>query len=96
MQHRWDCYDLTPSRADFIYFIFSFPVCARDPASFIQAYTCLPLPYAARQAAVVALQDMTETRALFALLMCGTKVLMLVLLNSASYDEYGGSFCKLR
>ncbi|CAM6122463.1 unnamed protein product [Calypogeia fissa] len=49
-----------------------------DPASFIHAYTCLPLPYAARQAAVVALQDMTETGALFALLMCGTKVIGLV------------------
>lgn len=48
--------------------------CCRNPATFLRAYTCLPLPYAIRQAAGAALQDMPNTGPLFSLLMCGSKV----------------------
>ncbi|KAL2630041.1 hypothetical protein R1flu_014727 [Riccia fluitans] len=49
-----------------------------EPATFLKAYTCLPLPYGARQAACGALQDMTDSGALFSVLMCGNKVISLV------------------
>ncbi|KAJ7538741.1 hypothetical protein O6H91_11G062000 [Diphasiastrum complanatum] len=42
--------------------------------TFLHAYTCLPLPYTARQAAGAALQDVADSGVLFALLMCGSKV----------------------
>ncbi|KAG0592433.1 hypothetical protein M758_1G246000 [Ceratodon purpureus] len=49
-----------------------------NPATFLRAYTCLPLPYAIRQAAGAALQDMPNTGPLFSLLMCGSKVISLM------------------
>lgn len=49
-----------------------------NPATFLRAYTCLPLPYAIRQAAGAALQDMPNSGPLFSLLMCGSKVISLM------------------
>ncbi|KAJ7538747.1 hypothetical protein O6H91_11G062000 [Diphasiastrum complanatum] len=46
--------------------------------TFLHAYTCLPLPYTARQAAGAALQDVADSGVLFALLMCGSKVISIV------------------
>ncbi|XP_024535970.1 vacuolar fusion protein MON1 homolog [Selaginella moellendorffii] len=45
---------------------------------FLHAYACLPLPYAARQTAGAALQDIAESGVLFALLMSGYKVINMV------------------
>ncbi|OAE30551.1 hypothetical protein AXG93_4877s1020 [Marchantia polymorpha subsp. ruderalis] len=59
-----------------------------DPATFLSAYSCLPLPYVTRQAACGALQDMTDSGVLFALLMCGTKVISLVGPRKASLHPH--------
>ncbi|KAJ0465137.1 putative vacuolar fusion protein Mon1 [Helianthus annuus] len=49
-----------------------------NPATFLHAYTCLPLPYATRQIAGAVLQDVAESGVLFAMLMCKYKVVSLV------------------
>lgn len=46
----------------------------RNPATFLNAYTCLPLSYSTRQAASAILQDVADSGVLFALLMCKNKV----------------------
>lgn len=46
----------------------------RNPATFLHAYTCLPLPYALRQATGTILQDICASGVLFSLLMCRHKV----------------------
>ncbi|KAI7750914.1 hypothetical protein M8C21_003079 [Ambrosia artemisiifolia] len=49
-----------------------------NPATFLHAYTCLPLPYATRQVAGEVLLDVAESGVLFAMLMCKYKVVSLV------------------
>uniref|UniRef100_A0ACD5XCN5 Uncharacterized protein n=1 Tax=Avena sativa TaxID=4498 RepID=A0ACD5XCN5_AVESA len=49
-----------------------------NPATFLHAYTCLPLAQATRQAASAVLQDIADSGVLFALLMCEHKVISLV------------------
>ncbi|XP_057729044.1 vacuolar fusion protein MON1 homolog [Arachis stenosperma] len=49
-----------------------------NPATFLHAYTCLPLTYATRQAAGAILQDVVDSGVLFAILMCRHKVISLV------------------
>ncbi|RRT41694.1 hypothetical protein B296_00057628 [Ensete ventricosum] len=49
----------------------------RNPATFLHAYTCLPLAYSTRQAASAILQDVADSGVLFALLMCKHKVVSL-------------------
>eukprot|EP01018_Ginkgo_biloba_P020605 Gb_11455 [translate_table: standard] len=49
-----------------------------NPATYLHAYTCLPLPYSTRQAAGAILQDVADSGVLFAILMCGHKVISLV------------------
>ncbi|XP_020179150.3 vacuolar fusion protein MON1 homolog isoform X2 [Aegilops tauschii subsp. strangulata] len=49
-----------------------------NPATFLHAYTCLPLAQATRQAASAALQDIADSGVLFGLLMCDHKVISLV------------------
>nr|QIA97565.1 SAND family protein [Celmisia lyallii] len=49
-----------------------------NPATFLHAYTCLPLPYPTRQAAGAILQDVADSGVLFAMLMCKYKVVSLV------------------
>ncbi|OAY72133.1 vacuolar fusion protein MON1 homolog [Ananas comosus] len=55
-----------------------------NPATFLHAYTCLPLPYATRQAAGAILQDIADSGVLFAILMCKHKVISLVGAQKAS------------
>ncbi|KAH7561050.1 hypothetical protein JRO89_XS10G0163300 [Xanthoceras sorbifolium] len=55
-----------------------------NPATFLHAYTCLPLAYATRQAAGAILQDVADSGVLFALLMCKYKVISLVGAQKAS------------
>ncbi|XP_014498141.1 vacuolar fusion protein MON1 homolog isoform X1 [Vigna radiata var. radiata] len=55
-----------------------------NPATFLHAYTCLPLAYATRQAASAILQDVTDSGVLFAILMCRHKVISLVGAQKAS------------
>lgn len=55
-----------------------------NPATFLHAYTCLPLAYATRQAAGAILQDVAESGVLFAILMCKHKVISLVGAQKAS------------
>nr|AVR59268.1 SAND family protein [Stellera chamaejasme] len=55
-----------------------------NPATFLHAYTCLPLPYATRQAAGAILQDIADSGVLFAILMCKHKVVSLVGAQKAS------------
>ncbi|XP_044506358.1 vacuolar fusion protein MON1 homolog [Mangifera indica] len=55
-----------------------------NPATFLHAYTCLPLAYATRQAAGAILQDVADSGVLFALLMCKYKVVSLVGAQKAS------------
>ncbi|XP_044482526.1 vacuolar fusion protein MON1 homolog [Mangifera indica] len=55
-----------------------------NPASFLHAYTCLPLAYATRQEASAILQDVADSGVLFALLMCKYKVVSLVGAQKAS------------
>lgn len=50
------------------------PHYVRNPATFLHAYTCLPLAYATRQAAGAILQDVADSGVLFAILMCRHKV----------------------
>ncbi|GKC58468.1 vacuolar fusion protein MON1, partial [Tanacetum coccineum] len=45
-----------------------------NPATFLHAYTCVPLPYATRQVAGSILQDVADSGVLFAMLMCRNKV----------------------
>jgi hypothetical protein len=52
---------------------------SRDYAVLLQAFTCLPLPYAARQAAGVALQEIASPGLAFGLLLApGGKMISLV------------------
>ncbi|XP_020202350.1 vacuolar fusion protein MON1 homolog isoform X1 [Cajanus cajan] len=55
-----------------------------NPATFLHAYTCLPLSYATRQAAGAILQDVADSGVLFAILMCRHKVISLVGAQKAS------------
>ncbi|GMH12530.1 hypothetical protein Nepgr_014371 [Nepenthes gracilis] len=55
-----------------------------NPATFLHAYTCLPLAYPTRQAAGAILQDVTDSGVLFAILMCKHKVVGLVGAQKAS------------
>ncbi|KAK7404732.1 hypothetical protein VNO78_05688 [Psophocarpus tetragonolobus] len=55
-----------------------------NPATFLHAYTCLPLAYAARQAAGAILQDVADSGVLFAILMCRHKVISLFGAQKAS------------
>ncbi|XP_027086171.1 vacuolar fusion protein MON1 homolog isoform X2 [Coffea eugenioides] len=55
-----------------------------NPATFLHAYTCLPLAYATRQAAGAILQDVADSGVLFAILMCRHKVICLVGAQKAS------------
>ncbi|CAH8381772.1 unnamed protein product [Eruca vesicaria subsp. sativa] len=48
-----------------------------NPATFLHAYTCLPLPYASRKVTGTILQDVCASGVLFALLMCRHKVVSL-------------------
>uniref|UniRef100_A0A7I4A6B9 Vacuolar fusion protein MON1 homolog n=1 Tax=Physcomitrium patens TaxID=3218 RepID=A0A7I4A6B9_PHYPA len=49
-----------------------------NPATFLRAYTCLPLPHVIRQSTGAALQDMPNSGALFSILMSGSKVINLM------------------
>ncbi|KXG34229.1 vacuolar fusion protein MON1 homolog isoform X3 [Sorghum bicolor] len=49
-----------------------------NPATFLHAYTCLPLAQSTRQAASAVLQDVADSGVLFVLLMCEHKVISLV------------------
>ncbi|CAH9139921.1 unnamed protein product [Cuscuta epithymum] len=55
-----------------------------NPATFLHAYTCLPLAYPTRQAAGAILQDVADSGVLFAILMCKHKVISLVGAQKAS------------
>nr|APO15853.1 SAND family protein [Sesuvium portulacastrum] len=55
-----------------------------NPATFLHAYTCLPLAYPTRQAASAILQDVADSGVLFAILMCKHKVVSLVGAQKAS------------
>ncbi|GMN24771.1 hypothetical protein TIFTF001_000692 [Ficus carica] len=55
-----------------------------NPATFLHAYTCLPLAFATRQAAGAILQDVADSGVLFAILMCKHKVVSLVGAQKAS------------
>ncbi|MCH85984.1 vacuolar fusion MON1-like protein, partial [Trifolium medium] len=55
-----------------------------NPATFLHAYTCLPLAYATRQAAGAILQDIADSGVLFAILMCRHKVISLFGAQKAS------------
>ncbi|RDX72423.1 Vacuolar fusion protein MON1-like protein [Mucuna pruriens] len=55
-----------------------------NPATFLHAYTCLPLAHATRQAAGAILQDVADSGVLFAILMCRHKVISLVGAQKAS------------
>ncbi|XP_076913492.1 vacuolar fusion protein MON1 homolog [Bidens hawaiensis] len=57
---------------------------SRNPATFLHAYTCLPLAYPTRQAAGAILQDVADTGVVFAILMCKDKVVSLVGLQKSS------------
>ncbi|KAK9058597.1 hypothetical protein SSX86_023439 [Deinandra increscens subsp. villosa] len=78
-------FDMTPllggTDAVFSSLIHSFSL---NPATFLHAYTCLPLAYATRQAAGAVLQDVADTGVVFAILMCKDKVVSLVGLQKAS------------
>ncbi|KAL5220868.1 hypothetical protein ABZP36_025581 [Zizania latifolia] len=49
-----------------------------NPATFLHAYTCIPLAQSTRKAASAVLQDVADSGVLFALLMCEHKVISLV------------------
>ncbi|KAJ4978071.1 hypothetical protein NE237_008851 [Protea cynaroides] len=78
-------FDMTPllggTDAVFSSLIHSF---SWNPATFLHAYTCLPLAYPTRQAAGAILQDVAESGVLFAILMCKHKVVSLVGAQKAS------------
>ncbi|KMZ56989.1 hypothetical protein ZOSMA_8G01360 [Zostera marina] len=48
-----------------------------NPATFLHAYTCLPLTYSSRQAVCSILQDVADSGVLFSILMCKHKVISL-------------------
>ncbi|PIN15050.1 putative protein Sand [Handroanthus impetiginosus] len=54
-----------------------------NPATFLHAYSCLPLAYATRQAAGAILQDVADSGVLFALLMCKHKVILIVMTSES-------------
>lgn len=56
-----------------------------NPATFLHAYTCVPLPYATRQVAGSILQDVADSGVLFAMLMCRNKVVSLVGAQKVSF-----------
>ncbi|XP_077214294.1 SAND family protein [Tasmannia lanceolata] len=78
-------FDMTPllggTDAVFSSLIHSF---SWNPATFLHAYTCLPLAYSTRQAAGAILQDVADSGVLFAILMCKHKVISLVGAQKAS------------
>ncbi|XP_074357839.1 vacuolar fusion protein MON1 homolog isoform X1 [Apium graveolens] len=78
-------FDMTPllggTDAVFSSLIHSF---SWNPATFLHAYSCLPLAYATRQAAGAILQDVAESGVLFAILMSKHKVISLVGAQKAS------------
>ncbi|KAI3520519.1 hypothetical protein L1887_09968 [Cichorium endivia] len=49
-----------------------------NPATFLHAYTCLPLPCTTRQAAGAILQDVSDSSVVYSMLMCQHKVVSLV------------------
>ncbi|XP_010510627.1 PREDICTED: protein SAND [Camelina sativa] len=55
-----------------------------NPATFLHAYTCLPLQYALRQATGTILQEICASGVLFSLLMCRHKVVSLAGAQKAS------------
>nr|XP_010920712.1 vacuolar fusion protein MON1 homolog isoform X2 [Elaeis guineensis] len=55
-----------------------------NPATFLHAYTCLPLAYATRLATAAILQDVADSGVLFAILMCKHKVVSIVGAQKAS------------
>ncbi|GER57722.1 vacuolar fusion protein mon1 [Striga asiatica] len=55
-----------------------------NPATYLHAYSCLPMAYATRQAAGAILQDVAGSGILFSLLMCKHKVISLVGAQKAS------------
>ena len=61
-----------------------FTITCRNPATFLHAYTCLPLAYATRQAAGAILQDVADSGVLFAILMCRHKVLFISSLSNCA------------
>ncbi|KAJ8478826.1 hypothetical protein OPV22_022553 [Ensete ventricosum] len=78
-------YDMTPllrgTDAVFSSLIHAFSC---NPATILNAYTCLPLAYSTRQAASAILQVVADSGVLFALLMCKNKVVSLVGTQKAS------------
>ncbi|KAL4560901.1 hypothetical protein LXL04_033057 [Taraxacum kok-saghyz] len=78
-------FDMTPllggTDAVFSSLIHSF---SWNPATFLHAYTCLPLAYTTRQTAGAILQDVADTGVLFSILMCKNKVVSLVGLQKTS------------
>lgn len=78
-------FDMTPllggTDAVFSSLIHSF---SWNPATFLHAYTCLPLAYSTRQAAGAILQDVVDSGVIFAILMCKHKVVSLVGAQKAS------------
>ncbi|KAF2321762.1 hypothetical protein GH714_002542 [Hevea brasiliensis] len=68
-----------------------------NPATFLHAYTCLPLAYATRQAAGAILQDVTDSGVFFAILMSKHKVdTYLMLLTTSSDAFYHLKDCRIR
>ncbi|KAG6506480.1 hypothetical protein ZIOFF_031803 [Zingiber officinale] len=61
-----------------------YEILSENPATFLHAYTCLPLSFATRQAAGAILQDVADSGVLFALLLCKHKVISLVGAQKAS------------
>ncbi|CAL0324215.1 unnamed protein product [Lupinus luteus] len=57
-----------------------------NPATFLHAYTCLPLAYATRQAAGDILQEVADSGVLFAILMCRHKVISVVSAQKATLN----------
>ncbi|CAI0453012.1 unnamed protein product [Linum tenue] len=68
-----------------------------NPAAFLHAYTCLPLPYATRQAVGAILQDVADSGVLFAILMCKHRAdTYLILLTTRSDAFYHLKDCRIR
>ncbi|CAA7017800.1 unnamed protein product [Microthlaspi erraticum] len=78
-------FDMTPllggTEAVFSSLVHSF---SWNPATFLHAYTCLPLPFGSRQATGTVLQDVCASGVLFALVMCRHKVVSLAGAQKAS------------
>ncbi|KAL5986121.1 hypothetical protein ACLOJK_028111, partial [Asimina triloba] len=81
-------FDMTPllGGTDVVFssLIHAFSWYPMNPATFLHAYTCLPLAYPTRQAAGAILQDVADSGVLFAILMCKHKVISLVGAQKAS------------